>query len=402
MAKSLSDFIQVSLIDRNGMSYFSYMLLKMKRIENEFISTIAVLPKSTYIELHYNPEFLNKLSYKEFVYIMKHEILHITNLHHIREIKKYTHEYNNICMDLAINSILGKENMPNGGIIPGKGMFKNIPINLSYEKYTELLKDKFKDWKGKGGSNKGNEDSQSNQNNNSNDSDENNSPIDNYEGHDLRRKESESMSQEEKSVSEENVKRLIEEASNYAKMKGDLPGNIEEIIKEILSKQINWNKYLKNWISEKVFMSTEPSRYYRNKRYPKLHGIVPGNKKQYKDPIAIAIDTSGSISSKELSIFIGEINNISFPKVILQCDTKVNSVKEVSQKKLKELEIVGRGGTSFVPIFDYVKKNKIKSVIVFTDMEGDFPKETPKCNVLWVSTLKGKTAPFGKIIELNV
>lgn len=401
----ISDFIQVMLIDNSAnMAYFSYIILKMRRVESGEVQTMGVLPTPSGIDLYYNPEYISKLKYKEFRYVLMHEIMHVVNRHSDREIKKYNHTFNNICMDLAVNSILGKQNLPEGGLYPGAPPFQNIPENKSYEEYTELLK-KNKDPQGgkdgdgekgeiliQGGDSEGpgDRDGLSHRSNSGPD----------FSGHDLRRSKGKSMSKEERDMANNTVSNISKQAYENAKSRGGLSSDFEELIKSTFEHKINWKKYLKNWVGENVYMDTEPSIRYRNKHYPKFHGIIPGNKKKFSSPILVAIDTSGSISPNELSMFLGEINAIKYPKVIVECDADIKQVVNVGAKKLRDIKIKGRGGTDFVPVFKYAEKLKYRNIIFFTDMDGSFPKEKPKCNTLWVSTGRDE-APFGKVIKLK-
>lgn len=389
MAKrTLSDLIQVSLIDtKSNMSYFSYFLLRMRRVETKDIETMGVVTFPTHITLYYNPEFVSSLSYNDFKYVLMHEILHITNFHQEREDKTLSHEINNIAMDLAVNSILGIANAPKGVICPGKGLFKDFPENKSMEEYLELLKKKASELKNKNGSGNGLED-------------ESLKSHDNYDGHELRRKTGSKMSDEEKKMAEENVKNQMKKAYEYAKSKGDIPGWLEETILAQISKKINWKKYLRNWVGEVIQMGVEPSRRIRNKRYRQWHGIIPGLKKIYINPILIAIDTSGSMSQESLGRFIGEINNIQYPKTIIQCDAEITDVSVIPNKKLKELKMKGRGGTDFRPVFKYAEEIKAKALIFFTDLMGDFPEKPPKLKTLWITEEKEATAPFGEVVRM--
>ena len=73
-----------------------------------------------------------------------------------------------------------------------------------------------------------------------------------------------------------------------------------------------------------------------------------------------------------------------------------------SFSKTVPLTLYGRGGTSFSPVFEYVKNEKInpKVLIYYTDGgDAHFPEKPPAYPVIWALT-KDKTVPWGKKIVM--
>jgi predicted metal-dependent peptidase len=65
-------------------------------------------------------------------------------------------------------------------------------------------------------------------------------------------------------------------------------------------------------------------------------------------------------------------------------------------------KIQGGGGTSFVPVFEWVEVQNMwpDLLLYFTDAQGTFPEQEPTYPVLWV--VKGKAkVPWGQRIQLN-
>ena len=70
-----------------------------------------------------------------------------------------------------------------------------------------------------------------------------------------------------------------------------------------------------------------------------------------------------------------------------------------------ELEgIPGGGGSDMAPIFAKMKEQGIQPdmLVVLTDMYVKFPKTKPMYDTIWCSVSKGRPAPFGKLIEVEV
>lgn len=111
--------------------------------------------------------------------------------------------------------------------------------------------------------------------------------------------------------------------------------------------------------------------------------------------LLIAIDVSGSVSSKSISHFLKVIerffkNGISEIDVI-QFDANVKkevvSLREYHKRFQNGFKVTGRGGTNFQPIFDYLKQNnKYDGLVIMTD--GYAPKPSIdfyiRAKVLWV------------------
>jgi predicted metal-dependent peptidase len=114
------------------------------------------------------------------------------------------------------------------------------------------------------------------------------------------------------------------------------------------------------------------------------------------------VDTSGSIGTKELEQFAGEINAISSEAQpdsihVIYCDAAVQGVDEFGPSEPIRLSLKGGGGTDFVPPFKWVEDNGIeaKCLIYLTDLCCHSFPPAPDYPVLWV-TDSNKTAPFGQ------
>ena len=114
--------------------------------------------------------------------------------------------------------------------------------------------------------------------------------------------------------------------------------------------------------------------------------------------LVIAIDTSGSTQGRKVRSFLNRTYSIfkqsgSFFKHmnvhIIQCDSEVQKdVKITSEEQferyMQNIEIIGAGGTSFVPVFNYVNKLidrgefvNLQGLLYFTDGMGRFPEKKP-------------------------
>jgi predicted metal-dependent peptidase len=123
---------------------------------------------------------------------------------------------------------------------------------------------------------------------------------------------------------------------------------------------------------------------------------------------AVAIDTSGS-TIPDVPQFFGELEGLlrtfgDYEICVMQCDDQVRKV-DVFDSDMpaipSEYDLVGGGGTSFLPVFDHVSAEFARppSILVYlTDGYGEAPSAPPPYPVLWLLTRDGRIpAPWGDV-----
>jgi len=204
------------------------------------------------------------------------------------------------------------------------------------------------------------------------------------------------------------LKQAIQKAVNETQkssQRGELPAGLEEYIEELLKPPvIPWQVLLKRFVATTIKAGHKMSWKRPSRRFgEEQKGRIPSRKLA----LTVAIDTSGSIGEDEFQKFIVEIQGIqrSYKSdvTVLECDADVQKEYKLKSWSKVDTKFKGRGGTSFVPIFEYIKKERIKTdvLIYFTDMYGDFPRFPPRYPTLWVSTTDIDKAPFGKVLQIN-
>ena len=189
-----------------------------------------------------------------------------------------------------------------------------------------------------------------------------------------------------------------------------IPGALKSLIKKARTNKVDWRSALWKFVS-----GGQPTDYSFN-RINKFYvddGIyVPVIERKGVGPIAVCIDTSGSIGEKMLSAFMAEVEAILDtvrPEsiIIIPCDAAVHEpgiTVLYPGDTFETKDFGGRGGTSFKPPFEYLERHDIHvtKVIYLTDMEGDFPSN-PGIDTLWVSTVaKNNKAPFGDVVVVDI
>ena len=114
-----------------------------------------------------------------------------------------------------------------------------------------------------------------------------------------------------------------------------------------------------------------------------------GSVREFSTKVLVAVDVSESISSESLSYFYGVVNSAfrygveALDVVEFDCGiTKVCSLR----KKLKTVEALGRGGTSFNEPIRYAHENGYDGLVILTDGYAPEPviPQGFRCGILWV------------------
>ena len=99
--------------------FFCKVLRKVTKIRTESIPTAGVLVRDGDIKLWWNPKFLASLTPKQVIGLLKHECYHLV-FEHTTTRRYEPHIVWNYGADLAINSLIPEDELPEGGLIPGK------------------------------------------------------------------------------------------------------------------------------------------------------------------------------------------------------------------------------------------------------------------------------------------
>jgi predicted metal-dependent peptidase len=127
--------------------------------------------------------------------------------------------------------------------------------------------------------------------------------------------------------------------------------------------------------------------------------------------IYIAIDTSSSVRTSQLQLFIGEVRAILavYPQIecrLFYVDEAIHSTHALTADSTLPLP-EGGGGTSFIPFFDRINEiwdGYTQTVCIYlTDGYGEFPPHVPVVPTLWVVPPGGLDLalfPFGEAVRL--
>ena len=312
--------------------------------------------------LYYDQEQLDKWTDDEVMGVIAHEGAHCA-FQHISRLQHRERDKWNAATDMAANEIL----VADGLTLPANGLF---PPNDLKGKSAEEIYAKLKDGK-------------------------KSKPLDDHS------KWSVSGDKEDKGLERE-WREHVAQAAQLAKAQGKLPGSIDSLIGEVLRPRLDWRDLLRDYIQSAA--KTDYKLSPPNKRYLHLPLYLPSIQGETVE-LAVAIDSSGSVSDKLLTEFMGEIKGIaeqfsSFRVHLVVCDAEVQEYRVVEEEWDWPKKIKGRGGTDFRPVFEELRQKGVEpSILVyFTDLYGEFPRDEPSYPVLWATSTKDYKVPFGDVI----
>lgn len=195
----------------------------------------------------------------------------------------------------------------------------------------------------------------------------------------------------------------------FQKACGQYASRIEEVIKSFKTREVRWQDKLRKFVGYcgAVILRSTYSQFNKYRQLPKIK-LLPGTH------LAVLLDTSGSMSSTELSSAFGELESLHKHGVtfdVIQYDWTVKEDRIKLFRKGQSYEVYGRGGTNFQAAFDWLKDNwqkrRYSGAVVITDGECTWPRPDTVVDarrVLWVITSKRYTAPAacGSTVHITI
>jgi len=326
--------------------------------------------------LWFNPEFTAKQNPSQLCGLIAHELLHAA-LQHLPRRRERDPQLWNIAADIVVNGMVAGDTnytLPVGGV--EDATLAHLSVEEIYEK---LITGKLKAPR-----------------------------IDLLDL--IGSSDHTAIDEEQQSALQRHWRAAVQQASAVARRmnKGFGCKGLDSVrdITEATAPSLNWRDILWQFlVSTPCDFSGFDRRFIWQKLY--LEDVVGESVE-----VAIVLDTSGSIGTNELGIFMGEIQGIldAYPQIhgnLFFADADLYGPHPFSQHAGIPPP-KGGGGTSFVPFFDWVRKEaqdgSAPLCIYFTDGYGSFPGVAPDVPVLWVvipGGLESKDFPFGTVARIG-
>jgi predicted metal-dependent peptidase len=179
---------------------------------------------------------------------------------------------------------------------------------------------------------------------------------------------------------------MINEVISTTKSWGSLGGNFAEKLKASLMAKINWRNVFSGFRASIISSRRKLTRMKPNRRtgFDNM-----GSVRQFDTKLLVAVDVSGSISTKNLAYFYGVINSAfryGFESIdVIQFDHGVRAVHNL-KKVIRDVAVLGRGGTSFQEPVNYAHENGYDGLVILTDGYAPQPviPEGFRTDILWV------------------
>jgi predicted metal-dependent peptidase len=377
--------------------FFGSLLFRLKGRESRSIKTMA----TDGISLFYNPDFVDTLNAATLCGVLAHEVMHPGLQHHVRRSGRNPKRWNEAC-DYAINPILldAGLHLPEGVLVDDR--FREMSAEQIYNQLqTEAEQepgdqDDMQETEGDG---------TASPHASPGDSGEPSAPI--TEGG-IGQVLDAPVADEETPTAEEQVREwsiAVSQAVTLAKQAGKVPAGMERSLDGAAEASVDWRELLRRAWSE-----TTPADYSwmrPNRRHIWTGLYLPGVVREGVGEVAIAVDCSGSVNSRQLRLFEAEVCSIlegQRPQrvYVLYFDAIVHNVETFEAGHRVSLNPVGGGGTEFGPCFEWLEEHGVRpqTLVFLTDLYGSFPDSEPAYPVLWAST-GGRRAPFGQVVPMQ-
>lgn len=185
--------------------------------------------------------------------------------------------------------------------------------------------------------------------------------------------------------------RMITDIVHSTTQWGSISGGMVELIKKAADGKIDYRNVLRAFRSSILSQKRCLTRMRPSRRF----GFEQmGSRYDFVTRLLIAIDTSGSVGSEELSRYFRVITTFfkygvqEIDVLMFDCTVQGKPIKlDEAKKNKQELEVKGRGGTNFQAPIDYVKEYpNYDGLIIITDGYAETPEVPPHLStkLLWV------------------
>ncbi len=414
------------------------MRLPTEIVDNNYPETAATDGRIIMV----NPIFVSGLTEEERQFVLAHEVMHCVMMHRLRE-KGRNHDLWNIATDLEIHFLLLESGLKPPFVLPHDPHWNGLNAEEIYDKLeNEIEKAVNKAKNGENDGENGENDSENGEEGDKNDGKEDNSKKvqvfsdwcnDGKESKNIKsggkidgtsdvwksfddildkdKAEKAGETEEELNKSDEEIEQeILEKVMAATKTAGTVPGKVTEFINSMTKREVPWRELLAQYVTSSYSDSTQwlpPSRrhVWRDMYLPSRHSESLR--------CVVGLDTSGS-TAEVLPKFFTELESLlntfgKYEVTVIQCDYGIQSVETYTSDTgipREGWKASGFGGTSFVPVFNYVNEHigelNPNCLIYLTDGYGDAPDNPPPYPVMWIISPGGyNSCPYGTVAHMK-
>jgi predicted metal-dependent peptidase len=370
--------------------------------------------------IYYNRSFAESLSASDVEFVLAHEVSHCVLGHIERRGERHPGLWN-IAIDLATNLILGSC----GLTVPKSALYDKKYADLTAEDiYAELKKDpgaaikklglegRFPDLETTDKNNGRDGKPPSSNDPSGGDGKSGSSGLRLFDQHIEMPPEgmSDQLARPVDSELREMRRDLLKPITDHLKSQGTLPGCWDETVKMAGEEPFPWREVLSRFMTG---LRHDDYRWFPpNKKHVWRGLYLPSIGTPAPHHVAVAVDTSGSMRTRELSSILGFLDSLrkahNAELTVIQCDAWVQddiTYEPWDDPDFKCFKFHGRGGTDFRPVFQLLQKKasagtRFDCLIFFTDGYGPFPTQPPEFPVMWIYYGNTLRPPFGEVLKI--
>lgn len=397
--------------------YYEKALLSLIPVETNRVQTLAV---DSSWRVYYNPDYISGITLDELAGVILHEVNHVVrgHLERYQKLVIKNPENWNIATDVVINEELWKSGVKLPSEVISKKTLENMGVNLGgekdffpesiYKRLTEgeLSRDLTPQTKPGGADQGDGEDEPGSEQGEGNNEDENH-PVDCGSITDGIPRSYEDASREGFSESDKDVvlQEVFEDIMEYERGNpGKTPRGLLREVKNRLNPTEDWLGIILKKVNNKIsyksglkdYSYSRPSRRNTNSSI-----IMPSMRGSEKVNVYVIIDTSGSMSLRDLQRAISEVQEIMSLNrgnvFVISCDTK--ATEALRSDDIESVNLVGGGGTDMVKAIKSAEDNETDKpdvIVVFTDGGTPWPKE-PALDADYVAAIIKNGSNFSRI-----
>ena len=317
--------------------FYGLFLLSIDKYFDDSIETACVRRKGINTELAINYEFWKSLSDEAELAVLTHECNHIVFKHLTMQDSFPNKKHFNIAADAEVNSYI--ENLPPNCI---KAEKYGLPPMCGTKFYYENIPEE---------------------------KDDQEQTLDQHDWGDFQ-----GLSDSEKQLINNQIDHIAKTtAEQVQKSQGRIPAHLQDYIGKLFKKKeriFNWKSYFRRMIGTILDVELKKTRKKESIRFPDASGL----KHKRKSNICVIVDTSGSVSNKELCEFFSEIHHVwkaGVSVTIVENDAAIGRIYQYNGTW--DGKVTGRGGTVFNEAVDWFNSHRrdFNAVIFFTDGYAD-------------------------------
>ena len=189
---------------------------------------------------------------------------------------------------------------------------------------------------------------------------------------------------------------------------GSVPAGLKRLVKDLLEPKLDWFQLLSRWVGENG--KRENRTFQRPSRRSHALGAYLASPVKFGfADVAVLLDTSGSISDRDMKDALAEVGGIcedlDLRTRVIVCDAEVHD--DVTIGNVHELlpHIRGGGGSNYMPAFKLLEDTGFNGVVVaITDGYITVPKQPPPHvrDTLWILNKNGRPpCSWGESISID-